>query len=142
MIIQGPHAAGRLPTRAVLDQLHALAKAAGQTLEFCRCGRWRELLAHVRAARASEFTLIDPGELARQAHDDPDSFQDALDQLDRPYVEVHDDCSESLTCGAHHAPVATIISQGDLGQGYRIALAIALRQLGGGGPSPALRVAA
>lgn len=76
--------------------------------------------------------LIDPGDLAEQARSHPEEgLEDALAQLESPYIDVHDDEATTLDMPApqHGAPLATIVSNGDLATGYRIAFGIALRQL-------------
>ncbi len=133
MIIQGPHAHG-LASGELQRNLQPLALAAGRTLEWFRCHELRDFVACVRSAkrRASEFMLLDPGELGLQAMAHPEAgLGDALDEVDTPYVEVHEDASTELGIqpGQHHAPVATVIINGDIGCSYRIGLGIALRQL-------------
>jgi 3-dehydroquinate dehydratase-2 len=114
--------------------LQQLARAAGRTLEVVACTGVQEFIACVRSMkrRASEFLLLDPGDLGSQALALPEAgLCDALDEIDTPYVEVHEDAASELhiPSGPHHAPVATVIIQGDLGGSYRIGLGIALRQL-------------
>jgi len=134
VIIQGTHGATHSPSSDVLRHLQQLAHAAGRTLELCPCGGLRDFVAQVRAAKRShaEFMLLDPGELAPQLKAHPDAgLHEALDELDAPYVEVHDESDAELdrAAGSHHAPLATVIIQGDIGSSYRIGLGIALRQL-------------
>jgi 3-dehydroquinate dehydratase-2 len=132
-IIQGPHA--RFPSTDLLRQLQQLVRAAGRTLELCPCGGLRDFVAQVRATKpgSTEFMLLDPGDLAYQAKDHPEAgLDDALDALGTPYVEVHEENDTELehSAGSRHAPVATVIINGDIGSSYRIGLGIALRQLG------------
>jgi 3-dehydroquinate dehydratase-2 len=131
-IIQGPHA--QSPCTEVLHQLQQLATAAGRTLELCPCGCLPDLIDQVRATEAgtTEFMLLDLGDLAYQAKNHPEAGLDgALDELNTPYVEVHEESGAELdlSIGLHHAPIATVIIHGDIGSSYRIGLGIALRQL-------------
>jgi 3-dehydroquinate dehydratase II len=134
VIIQGPHASR--PANAELpSKLQQLASAAGQTLEWLPCSGLRDLVEHVRSMkrRTSAFMLLDPGDLGPQALAHPEAgLCDALDETDTPYIEVHDDADSELgiQTGLHHAPMATVIINGDLSSSYRIGLGIALRQLG------------
>ncbi|MGC1551103.1 MAG: type II 3-dehydroquinate dehydratase [Rhodanobacter sp.] len=133
MIVQGPHPVADLLSGELLRSLQQLARTAGRTLEVCSCSGLRELVAHVRAARsrATEFMLLDPGELGQQVQAHPEAgLHDALDELTAPYIEVHDDSDATLEPGtcSHCAPLATIIINGDLATSYRIALGIALRR--------------
>jgi 3-dehydroquinate dehydratase II len=134
MIIQGPHAPARSISGEILGHLQQLAHAAGRTLELCSCGGLREFVARVRAVQShhTEFMLLDPGDLAQQVNEHPESgLREALDNLAAPYIEVHDDSDDTLVPrdGWHNAPAATVIIQGDLATSYRIGLGIALRQL-------------
>jgi 3-dehydroquinate dehydratase-2 len=135
MIIQGPQATARSLSGELLGHLQQLARTAGRTLEICTCGGLREFVARVRAGRSPsiEFMLLDPGDLAQQVQAHPEAgLGDALDGLSTPYIEVHDDSDGALEprdC-THSAPLATIIFNGDLAISYRIALGIALKQLG------------
>jgi 3-dehydroquinate dehydratase-2 len=133
VIIQGPHAAG-LAADELQRSLQPLAHAAGRTLELFRCNGLRDFVACVRSMkrRASEFMLLDPGDLGPQAAAHPEAgLCHALDEAATPYIEVHEDVSTELGIqpGQHHAPVATVIINGDLGRSYRIGLGIALRRL-------------
>lgn len=139
MIIQGPHAQG---PHAAGNELHRnlqqLAATAGRTLELFRCQGLRDFVACVRAMKRhpSEFMLLDPGELGPEAMAHPEAgLGDALDDIATPYVEIHDDPGTELGLqpGQHHAPLATVIINGDLGCSYRIGLGIALRRLHGDG---------
>jgi 3-dehydroquinate dehydratase II len=135
MIIQGPQATARSLGGELLGNLQQLARTAGRTLEICSCEGLREFVARVRAGRSQtvEFMLLDPGDLAEQVQAHPEAgLGDALDELATPYIEMHDDSDgalESSDC-PHSAPLATIIFNGDLAVSYKIALGIALRQLG------------
>jgi 3-dehydroquinate dehydratase II len=134
MIIQGPHASARSISSDILSHLQPLARAAGRTLELCRCAGLREFVARIKAVRPhhTEFMLLDPGDLAQQVNEHPDAgLGEALDNLATPYIEVHDDTDDTLQPrdGWHNAPAATIIIHGDLAASYRIGLGIALRQL-------------
>jgi 3-dehydroquinate dehydratase-2 len=134
MIIQGPHAPSRSISGEILVPLQQLARAAGRTLELCRCGGLCEFVARVRAVQShhTEFMLLDPGDLAQQVNEHPESgLGEALDNLATPYIEVHDNSDDTLVprdCW-HNTPAATIIIHGDLATSYRIGLGIALRQL-------------
>ncbi|ULU25800.1 hypothetical protein [Dyella terrae] len=134
VIIQGPHA--DCPASGVLpDKLQQLAATAGRSLELVCCKGLNDFVSCVRSMkrRASEFMLLDPGDLGPQATAHPEAgLSDALDEAGTPYVEVHEDASTELGLppGLHNAPVATVIINGDLGSSYRIGLGIALRQLG------------
>ncbi|QNK03141.1 hypothetical protein [Dyella telluris] len=138
VIIQGPHAqqphAASLAGGELHPNLQQLAAAAGRTLELFRCNGLCDFVACVRSMkrRSSEFMLLDPGELGPEATAHPEAgLSDALDDIATPYVEVHEDASTELGVppGQHHAPVATVIINGDLGSSYRIGLGIALRRL-------------
>jgi 3-dehydroquinate dehydratase II len=134
LIIQGPQPAARSLGTDLLAGLRQLAQAAGQSLEVCRCSGLKDFMARLRSARSSttQFMLLDPGELNRQigAHDDSE-LGDALDALATPYIEMQDDSDATLepVPASRHAPLATIVTNGDLNTSYRIALGIALRQL-------------
>ncbi|WP_284399716.1 type II 3-dehydroquinate dehydratase [Dyella lipolytica] len=133
MIVQGPHANARSLSGELLGHLQQLARAAGRTLEVCSCNGLREFVARVRTARSqtTEFMLLDPGSLTQQVQAHPEAgLGDALDALNMPYIEVHDDSDDTLEPrDVLHAPLATIVIHGDLGTSYRIALGIALRRL-------------
>lgn len=133
VIIQGPHA-NCLASSELQRNLQQLASAAGRTLELFRCNGLRDFVACVRSMkrRPSEFMLLDPGELGPEAAAHPEAgLSDALDEAATPYVEIHEDPSTELGIqpGQHHAPVATVIINGDIGCSYRIGLGIALRRL-------------
>ncbi|WP_158543512.1 type II 3-dehydroquinate dehydratase [Dyella solisilvae] len=134
LILQGPHPGQRPLGEDISNGLRQLARAAGRTLSISRCAGLRELVGSIRSASRAdtEFMLIDPGELAEQAREHPEEgLQDALAQLDSPYIDVHADSATTLetTEPQHGAPLATIVINGDLATSYRIALAIALRRL-------------
>ncbi|WP_199097653.1 hypothetical protein [Dyella sp. ASV21] len=134
LIVQGPHAGQRSLGEDWVSALAQRARAAGRTLAIHRCSQLREFVGSIRSARAvdTEFMLIDPGELAEAAREHPEEgLVDALAQLDSPYIDVHDDCATAFepVDPQHGAPIATIVSNGDLATGYRIALGIALRSL-------------
>ncbi|RDS80383.1 hypothetical protein DWU99_19880 [Dyella psychrodurans] len=76
--------------------------------------------------------LLDPGEINQQLQTHQDSeLGDTLEALGTPYIEMQDDSEAALETApaAGHAPLATIVTNGDLNTSYRIALGIALRQL-------------
>lgn len=134
LIIQGPQPAARSLGTDLLAGLRQLAQAAGQSLELCRCSGLKDFMVRLRSARCptTQFMLLDPGDLNRQlhAHDDTE-LVDALDALATPYIEMQDDSDAMLepVPASRHAPLATIVTNGDLDISYRIALGIALRQL-------------
>ena len=73
-----------------------------------------------------------PGDLAGEVHAHPEAgLGDALNGLGMPYIEVQDDCDNDLESSErpHHAPLATVVINGDTVASYRIALGIALRRL-------------
>ncbi|MBT2118519.1 hypothetical protein KK141_20760 [Dyella sp. LX-66] len=93
----------------------------------------KDLVGRIRELRAddTEFVVLDPGELAEQVRAQPDGLGEALDALPSPYIEIHDDSGAAMAPPgpARHAPLATIVINGDLPTSYRIAMGIALRQL-------------
>jgi 3-dehydroquinate dehydratase II len=134
LIVHGPHAASSSPTQELLSQLQQQAHAAGRTLELCTCGNLRDLVVNVCAVKSqtTEFVLLDPGDLTSQVQAHPEAgLVGALDKLGTPYIEVHEKFGAKLERqpGSHHAPVATVIINGNIGSSYRIGLGIALRQL-------------
>ncbi|MHA6203430.1 type II 3-dehydroquinate dehydratase [Dyella soli] len=134
LIVHGPHAAGHSPTQDLLRQLQQQAHAAGRMLELRTCGDLRDFVVQVCAANSdrTDMVLLDPGDLSPQIRAHPEAgLADALDQLDAPYIEVHEAFGAELERGAsiHHAPVATVIINGNIASSYRIGLSIALRQL-------------
>ena len=134
LIVQGPHADGRAVGGDVVAALQRMVQAAGHTLAVFSCVGLRELIGCIRALPRgdTEFVVFDPGEWAEripgraQAH-----LHEALDALRTPYVEIHDDSAAAMVSSGstRHAPLATIVINGDLPASYRIALGIALRQL-------------
>lgn len=135
MILQGPHPAANSFSGEMLQSLQQLAREAGRMLEICTCTGLREFVAGVRVARSRppEFMLLDPGAIAQESRAHPEAgLQDALNELTAPYIEVHDDSDTALDAGLNqrNAPLATIVINGDLSTSYRIAMGIALRQLG------------
>ncbi|WP_114238757.1 hypothetical protein [Dyella sp. C9] len=134
LIVQGPHAGHRPLGEEIAGGLRQLARKAGHALAISRCEGLRELVGSIRAARQrhAEFMLIDPGTLAEEARAHPEEgLQEALAELDSPYIDVHDDTDTALHVAPpqHGAPIATIVINGDLATSYRIALGIALRRL-------------
>ncbi|WP_266180424.1 hypothetical protein [Dyella humicola] len=135
MILRGPHPTGNSFNGELLRSLQQLAREAGRIVEVCACTGLRDFIAGLRVARTQtpEFVLLDPGDIALEAQAHPEAgLHDALDELTAPYIEVHDDSDTAIGSGSCHrgAPLATIIINGDLSTSYRIALGIALRQLG------------
>jgi 3-dehydroquinate dehydratase-1 len=132
LIIRGPelHDDGAnhpLPTTLV-QGLVRRAACAGKTLAVRRCGSTRELLHALSMANHwhVEATLLDPG-----AHVDSPLLQHALQGLDHPYVEVHDDVGhppESTLPAGNRRCLAVVGGYGM--QGYMLALNIALDHLG------------
>jgi 3-dehydroquinate dehydratase II len=134
MIIQGPHTTTRSLSKELLGHLKQLALSAGRSVEVCTCQGLREFVARIRTARpqTTEFMLLAPGNLAEQVQAHPEAgLGDALDALGMPYIEVQDDCDNTLESGeaSYHSPLATVVINGDTVASYRIALGIALRQL-------------
>ena len=131
LIVQGPHAGNHAVDGDFVDALQRAVQAAGHALSVLSCAGAREMAGCIRSLRAEETELVvfDPGELARH-RSDADLHQ-ALDALPAPYIEIHDDSGAAMVPpdGTHHAPLATIIINGDLSASYRIAMGIALRQL-------------
>jgi 3-dehydroquinate dehydratase II len=131
-IIQGPSASAGVLGTDLLADLQRVARAAGQTLIVFTCSGLKELVANIRAARLSQdnVMLLAPGDLAQQAEEHPEEgLDDALDQLSKPYIEVHADSDATLgrTHGPHKPAPASVCINGDLATSYRIALGIALR---------------
>jgi 3-dehydroquinate dehydratase II len=134
LIIQGPQPTARSLGGDLLAGLRQLAQSAGQTLELCTCSSLRDFVTRLRAARPSstQFMLLDPGDINRQIHTYQDNeLGDTLEALGTPYIEMQDDSEAALETvpASGHAPLATIVTNGDLGTSYRIALGIAIRQL-------------
>ncbi|GLQ50974.1 hypothetical protein [Dyella flava] len=134
MIIQGPHTTTRSLSKELLGHLKQLALSAGRTVEVCTCHGLRDFVARIRTARpqTTEFMLLAPGSLAQQVQAHPDAgLSDALGALGMPYIEVQDDCDDTLeTCElSNKGPLATVVINGDTMASYRIALGIALRRL-------------
>lgn len=133
LIVQGPHAAGHAVGSDFVVALQRAVQAAGHTLDVCQCRGLPDLVGRIRSLRAAdtEFVVLDPGELAGQARAQRDGLDEALDTLPSPYIEIHDDSAAALAPSgcARHAPLATIVINGDLSTSYRIAMGIALRQL-------------
>jgi 3-dehydroquinate dehydratase II len=134
MIVQGPHTTTRSLSKELLGHLKQLALSAGRTVEICTCNGMREFVARIRSARpqTTEFMLLAPGNLAYQAQTHSEAeLGDALDALAMPYIEVQDDCDSALESVdmSRHAPLATVVINGDTVGSYRIALGIALRRL-------------
>jgi 3-dehydroquinate dehydratase-2 len=133
LIVQGPHAEGHAVGGDFVAALQRAVQAAGHTLAVCQCGGVKDLVGRIRSLRAAdtEFVVFDPGELAGQARMQADGLDEALDALPSPYIEIHDDSGAALAAPgpARHAPLATIVINGDLSTSYRIAMGIALRQL-------------
>lgn len=131
-IIQGPSARVGMVGADLLTDLQRVARAAGQTLVVLTCSGLKELVVTIRAIRQSQdnVMLLAPGDLAQQAEDHPEEgLDDALDELPRPYIEIHTDSDATLgrTHGPHRPAPATVCINGDLATSYRIALGIALR---------------
>jgi 3-dehydroquinate dehydratase-2 len=134
LIVQGPHAEGRAVGGEFVAALRRAVQAAGHSLAVCECGGVHDLVSSIRALRNGdvEFVVLDPGELADPLRAQPDTgLDEALDDLPSPYIDIHDDSGAALASpgAARHAPVATIVINGDLSTSYRIAMGIALRQL-------------
>lgn len=134
MIIQGPHPTTRSLSKELLGHLKQLALSAGRTVEVCTCHGLREFVARIRTARpqTTEFMLLAPGNLARQVQAHPEAgLGDALHELGMPYIEVQDDCDNTLESFdmPNKGPLATVVVNGDTVASYRIALGIALRRL-------------
>jgi 3-dehydroquinate dehydratase-2 len=133
MIIQGPHPTSRSLSKELLGHLRQLALSAGRTVEVCTCNGLRDFVARIRTARpqTTEFMLLAPGDLAEQVQTHPEAgLGDALGALAMPYIEVQDDCDYTLEAGEFsHAPLATVVINGDTVGSYRIALGIALNRL-------------
>ncbi|MBE1159855.1 hypothetical protein [Dyella acidiphila] len=134
MIIQGPHATSRSLSKELLGHLKQLALSAGRTVEVCTCNGLRDFVARIRTARpqTTEFMLLAPGELAGQVQTQPESgLGAALDALAMPYIEVQDDCDNTLEAAEHacRGPLATVVINGDTVASYKIALGIALNRL-------------
>lgn len=135
IILRGPHPVGHSFNGELLSSLQQLGREAGRIVEVCTCTGLRDFIASLRRARSRtpEFVLLDPGNIAQEAQAHPEAgLRDALDELSAPYIEVHDDSATALDAGPYGrgAPLATIVINGDLSTSYRIALGIALRQLG------------
>lgn len=131
VVLQGPAAA---PHRLGVDAACALwrvARAAGQVLSFRASASASAFAASLRQGidARDAFVLVDPGDVAATA--DPAELRDALEALRVPYVEVHDRSAGvlDLSLRPDAMPLATIVINGDLASGYRIALGIALRRL-------------
>ncbi|MFC3552397.1 hypothetical protein ACFOLC_15435 [Lysobacter cavernae] len=119
----------------MLAALMARSYGLGKTLLVQTCANVRELVERLRGAdeRTTELVLLDPGELALQLDAGSDTgLRGALDALAAPYIEVHDDSATALEPRLQplHMPLATVIINRNLAEGYRLALGIALRRLG------------
>ena len=75
--------------------------------------------------------LLDPGDIVRTGGD-LQCVHDALESLQLPYVEVHDesDAVLELSLRSSALPIATVVINGDLATSFQIALGIALRMSG------------
>jgi len=134
LIVRGPHGSGHSLTADLLYNLQQQAFQAGRTLELRACGALSDFIALVCAARsdATEFVLLDPGDLTPEMRAHPEAgLCEAIDDLRAPYIDVHDDFGDGIECcaGLHKPPVATVIINGNIGSGYRIGLSLALRRL-------------
>jgi 3-dehydroquinate dehydratase-2 len=134
LIVHGPHTTSSSLSPELQRELQKRADAAGRTLELRACDDLQSLVVQVCAAKSdtTEFVLLGPGDLVQQVRAHPEAgFADALDKLDAPYIEVHEEFGAELEHGAglHNTPIATVIISGNIGSGYRIGLSIALRQL-------------
>lgn len=134
LIVQGPHADGHAVGGDFVVALQRAVQAAGHTLAVLSCAGLREMVGCIRSLRPgdTEFVVFDPGELAGQVSRQPEAgLHEALDALPTPYIEIHDDSGAAMASpdSPHHAPLATIVINGDLSASYRIAMGIALRQL-------------
>lgn len=133
LILHGPHTADSSFTQELLLQLEQQVHAAGRALTLCTCSDLRDFVVQVCAIKShtTEFVLLDPGDLTSQVQAHPESgLAGALDKLPAPYIEVHEKFGAELERGgSHHARVATVIINGNIGSSYRIGLGIALRQL-------------
>lgn len=138
LMIQGPHC---LPAdgdskkyEPSIALLAASAHAAGKALVVHTCGSVRELVECLRRAKRpdTEMVLLDSGELnSDEFAIEGSQLCQALDELNAPYIEVHDDSAQVLDLQVHprNAPIVTLVVNDDRTQGYSLALAIALRRL-------------
>ncbi|KAF1706911.1 hypothetical protein [Pseudoxanthomonas sacheonensis] len=148
LVIQGPHSA--LPwsgpgTEEPLLLPTAAAHAAGKSLVVRTCAGIREMIECLRQARQpdTEMVLLDSGDLdpADCVREGADLCR-ALDELQSPYIEVHDDSGQVLDLQVHprNAPMVTVVVNDDRASGYSLALAIALRHLGRSANAPGTSV--
>ncbi|KAF1706910.1 type II 3-dehydroquinate dehydratase [Pseudoxanthomonas sacheonensis] len=134
VIIRGPEASGLFPRtppalpREVLGALVERAVCAGKTIAVRACGSEREVLHSLRIACRSraEIALLDPGACVRSAH-----VQQALKDMDMPYIEVHDDSCDApeATMRAGNGNRLAVVN-GYMAQSYTLALDMALEHLG------------
>lgn len=131
VILRGPeahHGAARVPD-AVRARLAESAAEAGKTIALRSCRSESELVEGLCGLRASgvELLLFDPGACAPAS----ERLRHALDALDTPYIEVHDDdmdAPEPSLAPRDGACLAQV--HGYAAQSYTLALAIALEHLG------------
>jgi 3-dehydroquinate dehydratase-2 len=134
LIVRGPHSSGHSLTADLLYNLQQQALQAGRLLELRACGALSNFIAQVSEAKseATEFVLLDPGDLTPEMRAHPEAgLSAAIDDLRAPYIDVHDDFGDGIECcaGLLKPPVATVIINGNIESGYRIGLRLALRRL-------------
>ncbi len=134
VVIRGPKlsaVAGTMPLalpREVLGGLVDRAVGADRTVSVRACSSEADVLHALLMARhaRAEIVLLDPGSCVRSAR-----LEKALNQLELPYIEVHDDsceCPEAVMAGPPGLRLALV--NGYMAQSYTLALDIALEHLG------------
>lgn len=133
VILRGPeslHAgAGACVPDAVRARLAQSAADAGKTIALRSCRSEAELVEGLSGLRSGgvELLLFDPGACAQAS----ERLRRALEALDTPYIEVHDDDMDAPEPSlAPHGGACLAQVHGYAAQSYTLALAIALEHLG------------
>lgn len=146
LLLQGPGTdSSRLDGRTAAA-LWRRAQRCGHCLSCQACPSLDELVDSLRgrACAASDFVLLDPGDLHLAPARTLRCLHDALDDLAVPYVEVHGSSGQllDLDLRTSRQPLATIAIAGDLGSSCMIAMGVAIRHLSLRGKRAARTVAA
>lgn len=78
------------------------------------------------------MVLLDSGDLdAGDMEKNSEELCSAINRLQYPYIEVHDDSAQSLDSrlSLEHTPMVTVIINNNLRESYALAMAIAARRL-------------
>ena len=137
LVIQGPHrnTGGRASSpKALIESITGRAGSLGISVLSRTCSSIADMSKCLGKScpKDVEMVLLDSGDLETADLDkNSGELRSAIDHLQPPYIEVHDDCAQALEprLQLNHSPMVTVIIKNNLKESYALAMAIAAMRL-------------